>query len=666
MSRNNFCDHNHEVFERVKTDPAFKRLVDSIDALQAVNEENYKNSSASRAATVYYIPTVYHIVHEGGAENISDEQVKSDMEDLNDIYRKLNANVGSVHPSMRARSADIEIEFRFAQKKNDGSCFSGITRTYSSATNIGGNSAADAVKAAHGDFPGDEYMNIYIVKSFGTSGAAGYTYRPGAPYFSDMRNGIHVLHSYIGNIGTSTQQGFNTTIAHEAGHWLNLPHLWGNSNSPGLASNCSSDDGITDTPNTIGWQSCNTGGVTCGSLDNVENIMEYSYCSKMFTEGQKTRMRAALNSSIAGRRNLITAANQTATGIFADVICEADFEAERSTVCENTPVQFFDKSFHKPTSWSWTFDSGTPNTSSAQNPVVSWQSAGRHNVKLTVTNANGSETIVKNLYMNVLPSWGARVPFNEGFEMSDSQFENEWETEADDAANISLSSVNYSGNNSALIQNYNQGSGQIAELTSKSLNLTGNASVSIDFQYAYARKTTTTGESVQFLISNDCGENWVIVRGLTPTVGSTNSEFAPTGSNQWRNQSINISNSYFSPNFRFKFRVTSGGGNNFYVDDININNIVGLDELDALTGVSIFPNPMTNQATIELDLKKDAEVNVSVINAVGALVHQVASKQSVSQGNTQFKFSKNNLSSGVYFVNIEVNGTRQIKKLVIN
>ncbi|MEN8928210.1 MAG: T9SS type A sorting domain-containing protein, partial [Flavobacteriales bacterium] len=113
-------------------------------------------------------------------------------------------------------------------------------------------------------------------------------------------------------------------------------------------------------------------------------------------------------------------------------------------------------------------------------------------------------------------------------------------------------------------------------------------------------------------------------------------------------------------------RVTSGGGNNFYVDDININNIVGLDELDALTGVSIFPNPMTNQATIELDLKKDAEVNVSVINAVGALVHQVASKQSVSQGNTQFKFSKNNLSSGVYFVNIEVNGTRQIKKLVIN
>ncbi len=663
VSRNNFCSHNEEVFSRVKTDVAFKNLVDSIDAVQDQHLENYKNSATSRAGTIYYIPVVYHVIHEGGVENISDEQIKSDLQDLNDIYRKLNTNVSSVNPAFSGISADIEIEFRLAQKKEDGTCFSGITRTFSSTTNTGGNSAADAVKAEHGDFPGNKYMNIFISKDIG--GAAGYTYRPGAPYYADMRNGIHVLHDYVGTIGTSSQTGFNTTIAHEAGHWLNLPHLWGNSNSPGLASNCSDDDGVADTPNTIGWQSCNTAGVTCGNLDNVENIMEYSYCSKMFTEGQKTRMRAAITSSIGGRSNLITATNQTATGIFTDIICEADFKAENSTVCQDVPVQFYDNSFHNPTSWSWTFDSGNPSTSTDQNPVVTYSYPGRHNVTLTVSNANGSQTVTKNLYMNVLPSWGAPLPISEGFETSESAFKLEWETVADDDANISLSSASYSGSNSALIRNFVMSEGQNAEIISNSLNLTANSSVNISFRYAYARKPASSGESVQFLISNDCGENWVISRGLNTTAAATNSEFVPSSSD-WGSQTITISNAFFASNFRFKIRVNNGNGNNFYIDDININNVVGVEELNTLNSVNIFPNPMTDKATVELDVTKDSEVSIYVMNAIGEIVQQVVSNQSVSQGNTNFTINKNNLSKGIYFVNIDVNGTRKMSKLIVN
>src|SRR5690606_12694505 len=110
-------------------------------------------------------------------------------------------------------------------------------------------------------------------------GAAGYTTYPSNWSGTSMSNGIKILHNYVGRIGTSSNS-VSTALSHEVGHWLNLAHLWGDSNNPGLPGNCSDDDGVNDTPNTIGWTSCNLSGTTCdGVKDNVENFMEYSYCS---------------------------------------------------------------------------------------------------------------------------------------------------------------------------------------------------------------------------------------------------------------------------------------------------------------------------------------------------------------------------------------------------
>ena len=661
VDRDKFCSHDQDLYDRYQTDANFAREVDSVEQVQNAHLASYKESS-NRAGTIYYIPVVYHVLHEGGAENISDAQIKSDLKDLNDTYRKRNANVGAVNPAFSGISADVEIEFRLAQKKNDGSCFSGITRTYSATTNTGGNGAADAVKLEHGDFPGNKYMNIYVAKNIG--GAAGYTYRPGPPFYADMRNGIHVLHTYVGTIGTSTQTGYNTTISHEAGHWLNLAHLWGNSNNPGLSSNCSGDDGVSDTPNSIGWTSCNTSGVSCGTLDNVENVMEYSYCSKMFTNGQKTRMRAAVTSGTGGRNNLITASNHTSTGIFDDILCRADFEAEGESVCENKPIQFYDNSYHNATSWNWSFPGGTPSTSNQQNPIVTYNNPGRHNVSLTVTNASGTISITKTQYMRVLPDWGLAMPFTEGFEITESQFEDSWETIADDTNSWSLNSANFSGSNSAMLRNYTISDGQESEIVSPSLNLTGNTAVNISFKYAYARKTTSTGESVQFLISNNCGESWVIARGLNPTTAATNSEFFPT-SNQWGAQNITINNSFYSSNFRFKIKVTNGNGNNFFIDDININTTVGIEEVEGLTDLNLYPNPMNNNATVSLNLSKESEVSVSLLNTLGQTVRTIASEVNLNQGEHNMNIEKGNLVPGIYFLSVNLNGNRKIEKLII-
>ncbi|MBK7182529.1 MAG: hypothetical protein IPH89_06110 [Bacteroidetes bacterium] len=119
-----------------------------------------------------------------------------------------------------------------------------------------------------------------LVKTI-TSGAAGYAYLPGTTAAED---GIMILNSYIGSIGTGNIQKSHA-LTHEIGHYLNLNHTWGGTNNPGV--DCSGDDNVSDTPKTEGWTSCNLTGATCTStLDNVQNFMEYSYCSTMFTVGQ--------------------------------------------------------------------------------------------------------------------------------------------------------------------------------------------------------------------------------------------------------------------------------------------------------------------------------------------------------------------------------------------
>ena len=81
----------------------------------------------------------------------------------------------------------------------------------------------------------------------------------------------------------------------------------------------------------------------------------------------------------------------------------ADFTADTTTVQVGGTVNFTDLSTNNPTSWSWTFDGGTPGTSTQQNPSITYNTAGTYNVTLLAANANGSDTEVKNGYITVIP-----------------------------------------------------------------------------------------------------------------------------------------------------------------------------------------------------------------------------------------------------------------------
>ena len=92
------------------------------------NKANFRGNTG-----VTTIPVVVHIIYNIAVQNISDQQVLSQIEVLNKDFRKLNSD--SLHPQhpFYKYTADAKVEFCLAQKDPNGKPTSGITRT---STNI--------------------------------------------------------------------------------------------------------------------------------------------------------------------------------------------------------------------------------------------------------------------------------------------------------------------------------------------------------------------------------------------------------------------------------------------------------------------------------------------------------------------------------------------------
>ena len=556
--------------------------------------------SAPKSSVLHKIPVVFHIVHNNGVEKIDRSQVLDALEKLNIDLRALRPDTSTVDSLFKPLIADIEVEFVLATKAPDGTCFSGITMTETPYSynngDINGSDQVDAVMMSNdvfqGNWPGNQYLNVFVCGSVGT-GIAGYTYYPSGFFGNAMNNGIWLRHDYCGSIGTANPSA-SKTFVHEVGHWLNLPHTWGSTNEPGLASNCSSDDGVADTPNTIGSQWCNYNETTCGSVANIENHMEYSPCRKMFTLGQKARMRTALNSSTGGRSNLITPANHFATGIDTTApFCKADFFANRYITCTGDSLYFQDYSYHNPISWNWHFEGANPDSSILENTYATYPLPGVFDVALTATgDSTNYLTELKNDAIIVMDYNGEQLPYYEGFENINFNTP-EW---ISNVGNWSITDeAAYNGNYSLKLENDGVAEGTKHILESKTFDLSDSSKVFFNFKYAFARKNNSNNEVLKLLASNDCGKTWSlrkIIQYSQLTTAPDQNNFIPTFS-EWKEATVtSIIGPLCVQNFRFKFEFQSGGGNNLYIDNINISyeNTTGVSK-SFISEISIYPNP---------------------------------------------------------------------------
>lgn len=685
------CGINHYMEDLYKKDPDLRKRI----------EKRFDTPTALKSDTVdtnlFIIPVVFHILHQNGSENITDAQVLDQMNILNEDYRLRNADTADVIPEFDTIMADAHIEFRLATKDPWGNCTNGINHIYSHEINIG-----DANSKVN-QWDRSKYLNVWVVKSFPQASLLGYSMYPEAADGSNFyMDGIILKHNTIGQSGTAAGSD-GRTLTHEAGHWLDLAHTWGSTNEPGVACG---DDGVEDTPMTKGSFICDLTANECvpGVIENRQNYMEYAACSNMFTAGQVERLRAALRSELSNRDNLVTLENQAATGVdlTSAPVCtpEAYFYADERMICQGSNVTFTDRSWGAAVdSRVWTFEGGTPATSTSASPSVTYDTPGYKKVTLAVTNSNGTDELVQENYIYVSPLWADFTgPFSNDM---DSGYEH-WFLVNNDENNYAKFHIvdglgkddsrcyklnNYRNTDMALQYTnewfYKKRLGSsVDELITPSFDLRTTFAINVSFDYAYATDGTLIEsdgtndpditEVVKVYVSKDCGETWSLKKTLDGadllTAGfAGGTDFAPTSNAQWKNCSFSYTSSSTDYETRFKIEFTASDvANNFYVDNFNVSGTASLfaNELESMQ-LNVFPNPLSSQQSINVSYNAgENPVELILRDVQGKVIHSEVVNQTNSQVNHTLKVGSA-LTSSCYFLEVKSGEFSTVKKVVV-
>lgn len=285
---------HHRLLEQF---PTFRRR---LAALEDATRRHLATGILERPGPVT-IPVVVQVVYKTAAENISDAQVKSQIAALNRDYGATNTDKSKCPAVWKGLISDTQVRFVLATKDPSGRPTTGITRTKTTKASFGDDdSVKKTSKGGANAWDTKRYLNIWVCTLGG--GLLGYAQFPGGPAATD---GVVILNRAFGTTGTATAPfNLGRTTTHEVGHWLNLRHIWGDT------EDCSGTDYVADTPNA---QHPNYGKpafphISCSngpSGDMFVNYMDYvdDDTMVMFTSGQVARMRAALD----GARSVIGA-----------------------------------------------------------------------------------------------------------------------------------------------------------------------------------------------------------------------------------------------------------------------------------------------------------------------------------------------------------------------
>lgn len=570
------------------------------------------NNQNARTENSIVIPVIVHVVYNlysDLSQNIPKAQIDSQFAILNRNFSGQSSYINNVPSVFSGFVANTGITFCPAKIAPDGQVLSEpgierINRTSIGASTPSGsgwlNTYIDELIKPRTIWDPSIYLNIWIVPRARSSNGSllGYATFPtmtGLDGILDENEKVIntdgivcVSYAFGKSINNDPDYNDGGTATHEIGHWLGLRHIWGD-------DECG-DDFCNDTPT---HQEENYGCPTfpkmntCGGAPYGEMFMNYmdyvnDNCSNMFTENQKERMQTTMQNGYLRSSLLNSPVCDTILPLpLANFL---DTQITQTRCASSAVFNFADKSFwsYNATSWSWTFQDGTPATSSQKDPKnITFNSPGSKNVTLTVVTPKGTSTTTRQI--NVVFSNIVNLPILENFEGNvfppsgwnffkrTTNVYHNWEIREGYSA--------YGIGNKSMIYNNTEfnGNKRKDDIMSPRFSTVGQTNLKINFDVAYtpfygdagSGTIETINDTLEVLLTDNCGSTFTSVykkggSDLATFLPGMGDEFYPT-TNQWRKDSIIIPASFLNKaEVQVVFRNYGLWGHTIYLDNINV------------------------------------------------------------------------------------------------
>lgn len=671
----------------LKKDPNLKTKLEQreLRLQQAIKARGGQNQREQAITAI--IPVVFHIVL-SNPNLVTDQQILDQLEVLNNDFAGKNSDSTQISPAFKPLFGKSGIQFTLAQRTPDDEPGNGIERVVASKSSYTTTDTSLKYTALGGAdaWDPDRYLNIWICNL--SNGILGYGTIPGSS--TPLQEGVAVLYSSLpGNIEGPYNLG--RTLTHEAGHFFNLYHIWGDD-----GGGCSGSDFIDDTPNqsdaTYGCPGVSVQTDDCATSSPgklYQDYMDYTddACMHLFTKQQAVRMEAALS---VLRTSLLTS-NAAQPVVLKNLDAELKAILEPvNRVCSTaiTPViTLRNKGVQVLTSatifasidggtvitnnWTGSLNSLTSTTVTLQSMTIT---EGKHQLQVVVFNPNGSnDQDITNDTVTTTFEYYAPVspPFTESFENSTFPPQG-WDiVNADKSYSWErVTGIAKTGNASVVMRNYRYQSNDLKDyLRLPLIQINSGDSAYLTFQLAAGAQTNTSTrnnvwDTLEVLISTDCGKTYTSLykkwgASLVTRSSPVTTEFAPA-STEWRKDSVNLTGYINAGPFMLAFLNTTEFENNIYLDDIAVTSTVINPNLRE-RGFLVTPNPTSGRIQVQFYPNPANLEGIYIYNATGQRI-----MQATINGSTSYSFDLSRYSNGVYIVQAVFNNKKVTAKVFKN
>ena len=303
--------------------------------------------------------------------------------------------------------------------------------------------------------------------------------------------------------------------------------------------------------------------------------------------------------------------------------------------------------------YDWTGSLGTYEKATVNLPQITSSVDGAHTYTVTVSTVNGVN--------DPDTSWNTQtttfnVAINPTSTSIDEDFTNGIPSDWANGDGLLLT-YNLNGNhgNAVCFNAFNFDNGTIAELYLPFENLSGFSSPVMLFDVAHKRFSSSYTERLRVQYSTNCGATWQNAysksgNNLSTSTGTITSNFIPSD-DQWRTETVDLSDITDKDDVVIRFEFRSGYGNNVWIDNVKVMNGTDIEEI--ANDVNVYPNPATDMINITTP---DNVLRVEIFNMQGQLVKAEAGE--VNQ------ISVKDLANGIYTLKLTTDNGSSVHKIV--